>query len=240
MEGQSFGNFCSFPDTHYKQNSSSRKCGSHRTSALQKPEPPLTFFWDRNGTIRNILGGTVFREPILVQKVPKSVPGWTSSIIIGRHAHGDQYRATDIVTKEPGKLELVFTPKNGGKEIRQEVFDFPAAGQGLAMYNTVQSVQDFAHASFKMAISKKVPMYMSTKNTILKGYDGVWKDQFEEIYESTYKPEFEKLGIWYEHRLIDDVRSISYCSSLALTSGTLDGRSSGKEQRRFPHGPQEL
>ena len=165
----------------------------------------IDVFWDRNGTIRNILGGTVFREPILVQKVPKSVPGWTESIIIGRHAHGDQYRATDIVTKEPGKLELVFTPKNGGKEIRQEVFDFPAAGQGLAMYNTVQSVQDFAHSSFKMAISKKVPMYMSTKNTILKGYDGVWKDQFEEIYQSTYKPEFEKLGIWYEHRLIDDV-----------------------------------
>jgi len=158
-----------------------------------------------NGTIRNILGGTVFREPILVEKVPKSVPGWTKTIIIGRHAHGDQYRSTDIVTGGPGKLELVFTPRDGGKERRLEVFDFDGPGQGLAMYNTVQSVRDFAHASFKMAISKKVPMYMSTKNTILKGYDGVWKDNFQEIYDKEYKSEFEKIGIWYEHRLIDDM-----------------------------------
>jgi len=182
------------------------KCATITPDEQRVEEFKLKKMWKSpNGTIRNILGGTVFREPILVQKVPKSVPGWTESIIIGRHAHGDQYRATDIVTKEPGKLELVFTPSNGGEAKRLEVFNFDGPGQGLAMYNTQQSVQDFAHASFKMAISKKVPMYMSTKNTILKGYDGVWKDQFQEIFERDYKPEFDKLGIWYEHRLIDDM-----------------------------------
>jgi len=157
-----------------------------------------------NGTIRNILGGTVFREPIMVEKVPKAVPGWKKPIVIGRHAHGDQYRATDIVTGGPGKLELVFTPKDGGEPKRLEVFDFPSAGVGLAMYNTIESIRDFAHSSFKMAIAKKIPMYMCTKNTILKGYDGQWKDNFQEIFDSTYKKEFDALGIWYEHRLIDD------------------------------------
>lgn len=115
-----------------------------------------------------------------------------------------QYRATDIVVKKPGKLELVYTPADGSEVQRLEVFDFKSAGTGLAMYNTVQSIRDFAHASFQMALSKKVPMYMSTKNTILKGYDGQWKDNFEEIYESTYKKDFEAAGLWYEHRLIDD------------------------------------
>lgn len=141
----------------------------------------------------------------MVESVPKSVPGWTKSIIIGRHAHGDQYRATDLVVHEPGKLELVFTPKSGGEKTTLQVYDFPAPGQGLAMYNTRQSVQDFAHASFKMAIAKKVPMYMSTKNTILKAYDGVWKDEFQAIFDKDYKSQFDKLGIWYEHRLIDDM-----------------------------------
>ena len=115
-----------------------------------------------------------------------------------------QYRATDIVTGGPGKLELVFTPKDGGEPKRLEVFDFPSAGVGLAMYNTIESIRDFAHSSFKMAIAKKIPMYMCTKNTILKGYDGQWKDNFQEIFDSTYKKEFDALGIWYEHRLIDD------------------------------------
>jgi len=182
------------------------KCATITPDEARVEEFKLKKMWKSpNGTIRNILGGTVFREPIMVESVPKSVPGWKNSIIIGRHAHGDQYRATDLVTKEPGKVELVFTPKSGGEQTRLEVFDFPGNGQALAMYNTVSSVRDFAHASFKMAISKKVPMYMSIKNTILKGYDGVWKDQFQEIYDKEYKSEFEKLGIWYEHRLIDDM-----------------------------------
>jgi isocitrate dehydrogenase len=142
------------------------------------------------------------------------VPGWTKSIIIGRHAHGDQYRATDIVVKKPGKLELVYTPNDGSGEQRLEVFDFPSAGTGLAMYNTVQSIRDFAHSSFKMALAKKVPMYMSTKNTILKGYDGQWKDNFQEIYDTTYKKDFEANGLWYEHRLIDDM--VAYLVSWKL------------------------
>lgn len=163
-----------------------------------------------NGTIRNILGGTVFREPIVVQKVPKSVPGWVKPIIVGRHAFGDQYRATDIVVPGAGKLELVYTPDDKAtKPTNLEVFHFDGPGMGLAMYNTQQSVRDFAHASFKMAIEKKLPLYMSTKNTILKGYDGQWKDIFAAIFESDYKGEFEKLGIWYEHRLIDDVSTKS-------------------------------
>jgi len=182
------------------------KCATITPDEARVKEFKLKKMWKSpNGTIRNILGGTVFREPILVEKVPKSVPGWKKSIIIGRHAHGDQYRATDIVVKKPGKLELVYTPNDGSGEQRLEVFDFPSAGTGLAMYNTVQSIRDFAHSSFKMALAKKVPMYMSTKNTILKGYDGQWKDNFQEIYDTTYKKDFEANGLWYEHRLIDDM-----------------------------------
>ncbi|KAI5477552.1 hypothetical protein MNV49_006140 [Pseudohyphozyma bogoriensis] len=183
------------------------KCATITPDEARVEEFKLKKMWKSpNGTIRNILGGTVFREPILVQKVPKPVPGWVKPIIVGRHAHADQYRATDIVVKEPGKLELVFTPEDKSKAATAlEVYQFKGPGQGLAMYNTKQSVEDFAHSSFKCAIEKKLPLYMSTKNTILKGYDGQWKDIFQEIFDAQYKKDFDALGIWYEHRLIDDM-----------------------------------
>ena len=158
-----------------------------------------------NGTIRNALGGTVFREPIVIPKIPRLVPGWKKPIIIGRHAFGDQYRAKDRVIDGEGTLEMVFTPK-GGKPETIKVYDFPVGG-GVAQtqYNTTESISGFAHASMKLALDKKLPLYMSTKNTILKAYDGKFKDTFQEIYESTYKKDFDAAGIWYEHRLIDDM-----------------------------------
>ncbi|TGZ75316.1 hypothetical protein CRM22_000427 [Opisthorchis felineus] len=159
-----------------------------------------------NGTIRNILGGTVFREPIICKNIPRLVPGWTKPIIIGRHAHADQYKATDIVVKEPGTIELVFTPKDTAKPPqRHTVFQFPDGGVSMAMYNTDESIRGFAYSCFEYALSKKWPLYMSTKNTILKRYDGRFKDIFEEIYEKDYKAAFEAANIWYEHRLIDDM-----------------------------------
>ncbi|CAI5756470.1 unnamed protein product [Candida verbasci] len=158
-----------------------------------------------NGTIRNILNGTVFRESIIIPCIPRLIPGWEKPIVIGRHAHGDQYKATDLVINGPGKLELKFIPKNGGEEQTYQVFDFKDRGVGLAMYNTDESIIGFAHSSFKMALSKKLPLYLSTKNTILKKYDGRFKDIFQEIYEKDYKESFEKEGLWYEHRLIDDM-----------------------------------
>ena len=160
-----------------------------------------------NGTIRNILGGTVFREPIVIPSIPRLVPGWKKPIIIGRHAFGDQYRAKDRVIKGEGTLKMVFTPK-GGEPEDIEVFQFTAqhhGGVAQTQYNTDESIAGFAHASFKLAIDKKMPLYMSTKNTILKAYDGRFKDIFQEIYESEYRPQFEKNGTWYEHRLIDDM-----------------------------------
>jgi isocitrate dehydrogenase len=158
-----------------------------------------------NGTIRNILGGTVFREPILLKNVPRLVPGWTKPITIGRHAFGDQYRSTDFIAKEPGTFEIVFTPKSGGKPTRTTVYEFPSSGVGLAMYNLDSSINGFAKSCFEIALSKKQPLYLSTKNTILKKYDGRFKDIFQEIYEKDFKSKFEKAGIWYEHRLIDDM-----------------------------------
>jgi isocitrate dehydrogenase len=158
-----------------------------------------------NGTIRNILGGTVFREPILLNNVPRLVPGWTKPIIIGRHAFGDQYRATDFVTNEAGKFEIVFTPSSGGPEKRMTVFDFPGPGVGLAMYNVDESIAGFAESCFQMALAKKQPLYLSTKNTILKKYDGRFKDIFQNIYDTKYINQFKALNIWYEHRLIDDM-----------------------------------
>lgn len=158
-----------------------------------------------NGTIRNILGGTVFREPIVIPRIPRLVPGWKEPIIIGRHAFGDQYRAKDEVYTGPGKLEMVFTPKNGEPQTIK-VYDFTENG-GIAQtqYNTTDSITGFAHASFKFALDRNYPLYMSTKNTILKKYDGRFKDIFQEIYEKEYRAEFEKKGLWYEHRLIDDM-----------------------------------
>jgi isocitrate dehydrogenase len=150
-------------------------------------------------------GGTVFREPIVIPRIPRLVPGWKKPIVIGRHAFGDQYRAKDTVIKEAGTLEMVFTPAHGSAQ-RIKVFEFPSSG-GVAQtqYNTDESISGFAHASFKLALDKEMPLYMSTKNTILKKYDGRFKDIFQDIYEAQYRKNFEAKGIWYEHRLIDDM-----------------------------------
>lgn len=158
-----------------------------------------------NGTIRNILGGTVFREPIMIKNVPRLVPGWKGPICIGRHAFGDQYRATDFVTKGKGKLTITFTPDDGGKPQTYNVYDFQGDGVAMSMYNTDESIKGFAHACFNMALKKKWPLYLSTKNTILKKYDGRFKDIFQDIYENHYIEKFEASGISYEHRLIDDM-----------------------------------
>jgi isocitrate dehydrogenase len=157
-----------------------------------------------NGTIRNIIGGVIFREPIICHNVPRLVPGWTKPIIIGRHAYADQYRATDIKIPSSGKLTISFVGTDG-KKIEQEVFDFPGAGIAMAMYNLDDSIRDFARASMNYALTRGYPLYLSTKNTILKVYDGRFKDIFEEIYDKEFKAEFEKRKLTYEHRLIDDM-----------------------------------
>jgi len=182
------------------------KCATITPDEARVEEFKLKKMWlSPNGTIRNYLGGTVFREPIVIPRIPRLVPGWKYPIIIGRHAFGDQSRATDrVIPSKGGKLEMVFTPK-GGKEERVEVFEFKGGGVAQTQYNTDESIEGFAHASFKMALSKEMPLYMSTKNTILKAYDGRFKDIFQEIYEKTYRNEFEEKKIWYEHRLIDDM-----------------------------------
>ncbi|CAA0833772.1 Isocitrate dehydrogenase [Striga hermonthica] len=158
-----------------------------------------------NGTIRNILNGTVFREPILCQNIPRIVPGWKKPICIGRHAFGDQYRATDTIIQGPGKLKMIFAPENGGEPLELDVYDFKGPGVALAMYNVDQSIRAFAESSMAMAFGKKWPLYLSTKNTILKKYDGRFKDIFQEVYEEKWKDKFEEHSIWYEHRLIDDM-----------------------------------
>jgi isocitrate dehydrogenase len=158
-----------------------------------------------NGTIRNILGGVIFREPIVIANVPRLVPGWTKPIVIGRHAFGDQYRATDTLVPGKGSLTLTFTPKNGGEPIELDVYDFPGPGIAMAMYNLDDSIRDFARASMRYGLQRGYPVYLSTKNTILKRYDGRFKDIFEEVYESEFKRDFEAAGITYEHRLIDDM-----------------------------------
>jgi isocitrate dehydrogenase len=158
-----------------------------------------------NGTIRNILGGVIFREPIVISNIPRLVPGWTKPIIVGRHAFGDQYRAEDIVVKGEGKLTLTFTPKDGSEPMEVDVFDFPGGGIAMAMYNLDESICDFARASFRYGLSREFPVYLSTKNTILKRYDGRFKDLFQEVFDSEFKSEFEEKGLTYEHRLIDDM-----------------------------------
>ena len=157
-----------------------------------------------NGTIRNILGGVIFREPIICKNVPRLVPGWTKPIIIGRHAYGDQYRATDFKVPGKGKLSLLFVGDDGTK-IEREVFRFPGGGVTMAMYNLDDSIRDFARASLNYGLNRGYPVYLSTKNTIVKVYDGRFKDIFQEIYDREFKAEFEKKGIFYEHRLIDDM-----------------------------------
>jgi isocitrate dehydrogenase len=158
-----------------------------------------------NGTIRNILGGVIFREPIVISNIPRLVPGWTKPIIIGRHAFGDQYRAEDFVVPGKGKLTLKFEPEDGSEGITREVFDFPGGGVAMAMYNLDESIRDFARASLRYGLDRNVPVYMSTKNTIMKAYDGRFKDLFAEVFEAEFKDDFEKAGLTYEHRLIDDM-----------------------------------
>lgn len=182
------------------------KCATITPDEARVEEFGLKKMWKSpNGTIRNILGGTVFREPIICNNVPRLVPGWTKPICIGRHAFGDQYRATDFLTKGKGKLTITFTPEDGSEPISHDVFDFEGDGLAMAMYNTDESIIGFARSCMNMAIEKKWPLYMSTKNTILKAYDGRFKDIFQEIYETEFKEQFETLGITYEHRLIDDM-----------------------------------
>jgi isocitrate dehydrogenase len=158
-----------------------------------------------NGTIRNILGGVIFREPIVIANVPRLVPSWTKPIVIGRHAFGDQYRATDLVVPGEGRLTLTYTPADGGQPIELDVYDFPGGGVAMAMYNLDASIRDFARASLRYGLERGYPVYLSTKNTILKRYDGRFKDIFEEVYDSEFKTDFEAVGITYEHRLIDDM-----------------------------------
>jgi isocitrate dehydrogenase len=183
------------------------KCATITPDEARVKEFKLKQMWlSPNGTIRNALGGTVFREPIVIPTIPRLVPGWKKPIIIGRHAFGDQYRAKDTVIPGPGKLEMVYTPVNGEKQVI-EVYDYKQADGGVAitMYNTAESITGFAHASFKLALDKQQPLYLTTKNTILKKYDGRFKDIFQDIYDKQYKADFENAKIWYEHRLIDDM-----------------------------------
>jgi isocitrate dehydrogenase len=182
------------------------KCATITPDEARVEEFKLKKMWrSPNGTIRNIIGGTVFREPIIMKNVPRLVPGWTKPIVIGRHAFGDQYKATDATIKGKGTLTMTFTPENGGEPIVWNVYDFKGDGVAMSMYNTDESIYGFARSSFNMAYNKKWPLYLSTKNTILKAYDGRFKDIFEEVYQAEFKQKFEEAGIVYEHRLIDDM-----------------------------------
>jgi isocitrate dehydrogenase len=182
------------------------KCATITADEARVKEFKLKEMWKSpNGTIRNELNGTVFREPIVIKNIPRLVPGWTQPIVIGRHAFGDQYRATDLVIDKPGKFEIKFTPTDGSEPKSYTVFDFKDRGVLLGMYNTDASIIDFAHSCFKYALDRNYPLYLSTKNTILKRYDGLFKDIFAEIYEKDYKKQFEEKKLWYEHRLIDDM-----------------------------------
>lgn len=182
------------------------KCATITPDEERVKEFKLSKMWKSpNGTIRNILDGTVFREPIICENVPRLVPNWTKPICIGRHAFGDQYKATDFVVNGKGKLTMTFTPDGGGEAQNFEIYNFEGAGVAMGMYNTDESITGFAHACFNQAMSKKWPLFLSTKNTILKKYDGRFKDIFQDIYEKDYKKKFESLGITYEHRLIDDM-----------------------------------
>ncbi len=182
------------------------KCATITPDEARVKEFNLKKMWrSPNGTIRNIIGGTVFREPIICRNVPRLVPGWTQPIIIGRHAFGDQYKATDFRVPGRGKLTITFAPEDGGEAVSHEVFEFPGAGVALAMYNLDDSIRDFARSCLSYGLAKKCPVYMSTKNTILKAYDGRFKDLFEEIFDTGFKSKFAEAGITYEHRLIDDM-----------------------------------
>jgi isocitrate dehydrogenase len=186
------------------------KCATITPDEARVKEFNLKQMWKSpNGTIRNILGGVIFREPIIIKNVPRLIPHWSKPIVIGRHAFGDQYRATDFKVPGPGKLTVTFTPTDGSKPMEFNVFDFPSSGVAMAMYNLDDSIRDFARASFNYGIARKYPVYLSTKNTILKAYDGRFKDIFAEVFEKEFKSEFEKLGLEYDHRLIDDMVATS-------------------------------
>ncbi|WP_329090205.1 MULTISPECIES: NADP-dependent isocitrate dehydrogenase [unclassified Streptosporangium] len=182
------------------------KCATITPDEDRVEEFGLKKMWKSpNGTIRNILGGVIFREPIIMSNVPRLVPGWTKPIIIGRHAFGDQYRATDLKIPGEGSLTLTYTPKDGSEPIELDVYDFPGPGIAMAMYNLDDSIRDFARASMRYGLSRGYPVYLSTKNTILKAYDGRFKDIFAEVFETEFKADFDAAGITYEHRLIDDM-----------------------------------
>ena len=189
-----------------KKNGVGIKCATITPDEARVEEFKLKKMWrSPNGTIRNIIGGTVFREPIICKNIPKLVPSWTDPLIIGRHAFGDQYRATDFLVPGKGKLEVKWTSEDGSDEKKYEVFNFPGPGIALSMYNLDKSIEDFARSCFNYGLIKKWPVYLSTKNTILKKYDGRFKDIFQNVFEKDFKSEFEKNNITYEHRLIDDM-----------------------------------
>ena len=190
------------------------KCATITPDEARVKEFKLKKMWKSpNGTIRNELNGTVFREPIIIENIPRLVPGWTKPIIIGRHAFGDQYRAQDFVPREAGTFTMTFKPASGAASKDIEVYKFKGPGVLMGMYNTDESITGFAHSCFQYSLKRSYPMYMSTKNTIMKGYDGRFKDIFEEIYQKHYKKQFEAKGLWYEHRLIDDMVAYAIKSS---------------------------
>ena len=189
-----------------KQHKVGVKCATITPDEARVEEFGLKKMWrSPNGTIRNIVGGTIFRQPIIMKNVPRLVPGWTESIVIGRHAYGDQYRATDFLVPGPGKLTMTFQPADGSAPTNYDIFDFPESGVAMGMYNLDESIRGFARACLNYGLNLGWPVYLSTKNTILKAYDGRFKDAFQEIYESEFKDRFEAANIHYEHRLIDDM-----------------------------------
>lgn len=182
------------------------KCATITPDEARVEEFGLKKMWrSPNGTVRNILGGVIFREPIVISNIPRLVPGWTKPIIVGRHAHGDQYKATDFVVPGPGKVTITYTPTHGGEPMEFDIADFEGGGVAMGMYNYDESIREFARASFRYGLERRYPVYLSTKNTILKAYDGRFKDLFAEIFETEFKEEFDKNELTYEHRLIDDM-----------------------------------
>ena len=186
------------------------KCATITPDEARVEEFGLKKMWKSpNGTIRNILGGVIFREPIIISNIPRLVPGWTKPIIVGRHAFGDQYKATDVKIPGAGSLTMTFTPADGGEPMELNIFEFPSSGVAMGMYNLDESIREFARASLRYGLGRNYPVYLSTKNTILKAYDGRFKDIFEIIYQAEFKSQFDAAGIWYEHRLIDDMVAMS-------------------------------
>jgi isocitrate dehydrogenase len=182
------------------------KCATITPDEARVKEFNLKQMWKSpNGTIRNILGGVIFREPIIISNIPRLVPGWTKPIIVGRHAFGDQYKATDVKIPGAGSLTMTFTPADGGEPMELNIFDFPSSGVAMGMYNLDESIREFARASLRYGLGRNYPVYLSTKNTILKAYDGQFKDIFQEVFEKEFKADFDAAGLTYEHRLIDDM-----------------------------------